>query len=191
MLPQQMAEPAHRGLVRHRFPPRIDAHKLPIARRIVQRFFHPGSDRLNHCRKKNIQHPLRSHRRPPLARFGIHRLGKRTQLRPRRHLLHLFQKTKPAASSCVALKAARHRQHLLSHLHICPPDLDPLYPQEGLFRVSLGQLTHRYATGKLTACEHFVKRRRPFYRPLIGLQTHPIKRQGGASTLVRGLIPTA
>jgi hypothetical protein len=42
VLLQQMAKLAHRGLIRHRLPPQIDAHKLPHPHRIVQRFFHPG-----------------------------------------------------------------------------------------------------------------------------------------------------
>src|SRR5260370_32329359 len=38
---QQVAELAHRGLVRHRLAAQIDAHELPPHPGVVQRLFHP------------------------------------------------------------------------------------------------------------------------------------------------------
>ena len=122
VLLQQMAELAHRGLVRHRFPPQIDAHKLPHPRRIVQSFFHSGVGQVEPLLQKvNPQHPLRPHRRPPIAHLGIHRFDQRTQLRPRHYLLHLLQKQRPSRLLRVALKPVCHRQRLLFHLRISPP----------------------------------------------------------------------
>src|ERR1019366_2913508 len=141
VLLQQMTELAHRGLVRHRFSPQIDAHKLPHPRRIVQRFFHSGVGQVEPLLQKvNPQHPLRPHRRPPIPHLGIHRFDQRTQLRPRHHLLHLLQKQRPSRLLRVALKPVCHRQRLLFHLLLVlrhPLYLQHQWISENLFRVSL------------------------------------------------------
>lgn len=51
MLLQQMPELAHRGFIRSRFPPKIDAHKVAHRDRVIQRLT-AGSDKLNHCCRK-------------------------------------------------------------------------------------------------------------------------------------------
>src|SRR5207249_4470922 len=73
--------------------------------------------------------------RPPLPRLGIMRRHQRTQLAPRHHLLHLFQKYRSPRLPRVLLKAGHHRQSPLFHLSdtlTCQ-----LWKAESLIRVSL------------------------------------------------------
>jgi hypothetical protein len=52
VLLQQVAEAAHRSLVRHRLAAEGDPDKAPHRQRIVKPSSAAGSDRLNHCCKK-------------------------------------------------------------------------------------------------------------------------------------------
>src|SRR5208283_4434796 len=65
--------------------------------------------------KVHAQHPLQPYRGPPVAGLGIVRLDQRTQLAPRHHLLHLFQKQRALGLLGVPLKASHHRQCPLFH----------------------------------------------------------------------------
>jgi len=114
VLLEQMAEAAHRGLVRHRLASEVDANKPPHRHRIVERLFH--------CRVRQVepllqkiepQHPLDPDRRAAIARLGIKRRDQPAQRRPWHNALHLGQKRRPPRQLSVAFKPHRRQGQLL------------------------------------------------------------------------------
>ncbi len=143
---QQVAKLAHRGLVRHRLLPQIDAHKLPQHRRVVQRLFHRRIRQVEPLLQKiNPQHPLHSHRRPSIAGLRIVRLNQPAQPAPGHHLLHLFQKQCTLGLLGVPLKASHHRQCPLFHAGVTLT-YTPV-ERESLIRVSLALNSAQYQEG--------------------------------------------
>src|SRR5580700_723491 len=64
----QMAELAHRRLVRHRFLPQVNAHKIALHHRVLQRLFHHRVGKVEPLLQKvHPQHPFYSHRWPPIT----------------------------------------------------------------------------------------------------------------------------
>ena len=113
---QQVAEAAHRRLVRNRLAAEVDADETPHRQRIVERFFHRRVRQVEPLLQKvDAQHPLDPDRRPAVAGLGIKRLDQPAQRRPRHHAFHLGQKCRPPRRLGVALEP-RRRQRRLSHL---------------------------------------------------------------------------
>jgi hypothetical protein len=109
-------ELAHRGFVWHRLAPEIDSDKLPHPRRVIQCLFYGRVREVEPLLQKvDPQHPFYAHRRSPVTRFPIMWLDQRTQLTPRHHLLHFFQKQSPSRLLRVPLETRHHRQRPLLH----------------------------------------------------------------------------
>jgi len=122
VLLQQMAELAHRRLVRGRLAPQVDAHEPAHRCRVVQRFFHRRvRQRVPLLQEVNAQHALESHHRPTAAvgaQLRIERLDQRAKRGPRHDLVHLGQEDVPARRFAVPLEAAvglRGQGQLLWH----------------------------------------------------------------------------
>jgi hypothetical protein len=93
---EQVAEAAHRRLVRHRLAAKVDANKTPHRRRIVQRLFHRRIRQIEPVLQEiDAQHPLDPDRRAAIARLRIDRFDQLSQRRPRYNALHLGKKRCP------------------------------------------------------------------------------------------------
>src|ERR1019366_7940266 len=147
---QQVPELTHRSLVRHRLGSQINSHELAQGRRVIQRLFHRRICQVEPLLQKiNPQHLFQFFRPSSVARLGIVRLDQRTQLRPRHHLLHLFQEHCPPRLLRVPLESCHHRQcpllaesvHAGTTLSILPVE------REDLIRVSLEGAQLRHVTG--------------------------------------------
>src|SRR6266436_2092869 len=120
VLLEQMAEAAHRRLIRHRFAAEIDADKIAHCPRIVERLFHRRVRQVEPLLEEiDAQHPLHPDRRAAIASFGIERLNQTAQCLPRHHPLHLGQKPRPPRRPGVALKPRRRQRKLLHLPHPC------------------------------------------------------------------------
>lgn len=122
VLLQQMAELAHRGFVRGRLAPQVDAYEPAQRCRVVQRFFHRRvRQRIPLLQEVDAQHALEPHRRPTAAvgaRLRIERLDQRAKRGPRHDLVHLGQEDVPARRLAMLLEAAvglRGQGQLLGH----------------------------------------------------------------------------
>ena len=115
---EQMAELAHRGLVRRRLPAQVDACEAAHGERVVERIFDARVGEVEPLLQKiDAQHPLHAHRRSSVAGLGIMRLDQRHQLRPRDHQLHRGKKLRTTRLSAVPLETRPHRKCLLLHPH--------------------------------------------------------------------------
>jgi hypothetical protein len=75
---EQVAEAAHRRLVRHRLAAEVDPDKAPHRRRIVERLLDRRVRQIEPLLQKiDAQHPLDPDRRPAIARLRIERLDQR------------------------------------------------------------------------------------------------------------------
>lgn len=124
---QQMAELAHRGLVRNAFHPKVDAGEAAHRQGVVQRFLHRRVRQVEpQLQEVDPQHPLHRDRRPPavIADLRIHRLHRSGQFRPRHDLVHVEQELCPSRGLAELLET---RQRLLFH-HDLPHD-EAIMPQ--------------------------------------------------------------
>src|SRR6516164_7123517 len=77
---QQMAEAAHRGLVRHWLAAEINADEIAHRQRIVECLFHRRIRQVEPLLQEiDAQHPLHPDRRAAVAGFGIERLDQPAQ----------------------------------------------------------------------------------------------------------------
>jgi len=112
-----MAELADRRFVGHRLVAEIDLREAAHQRRVIQRFLHRRVGEAEPLLKKvNAQHALHANGTASIARLGIVRFQQRTQLAPRNHLFHLFQKQRPLRLLRVPLESHLLRQTSLLHL---------------------------------------------------------------------------
>jgi hypothetical protein len=120
VLLEPMAELAHRGLVRHRLAPEIDADERPHRRRVVQRFFHGRVGEIEPVLKEvHPQHALQANGRPSVAGLGVDRLDPRTQCSPRHHPVHLGEELRPPRGLRVLFKPGAGQRGLRSfHPHL-------------------------------------------------------------------------
>src|SRR5271163_3662339 len=110
---QQMAEAAHRRLVRHWLAAEINADEIAHRQRIVEDLFHRRVRQVEPLLQEiDPQHPLHPDRRAAIAGFGIERLDQPAQPRPRHHPFHLGQKYRPPRRLGVAFKPRRRQRHL-------------------------------------------------------------------------------
>ena len=108
---QQVPECAHRDFVGHRLRSQINPGELSQGRRVLQRLFHGWVRQVEPLLQKLYpQHGVQFFRPSPIAWFRIVRLDQPAQLRPRYHLLHLFQKDRPPRLLRIALKSTHHCQ---------------------------------------------------------------------------------
>ncbi len=141
VLLEQVAEITDRGLVRHRFRAQVNPRELAQDRRVIERLFRGWVRQVEPLLQEiNPQHLLQFFRPSPIARLGIVQLDQRAQLLPRHHLLHLFQKHRPARLLCVALESRHHRQCplLFRRVHAGRTLSTLAVEREHLIRVSLG-----------------------------------------------------
>jgi hypothetical protein len=112
---EQMAEPAHRRLVRHRLTAKVDANKMPHRLRIVERLLDCRVGQIEPVLQEiKAQHPLDPDRRAAIAWLRIKRLDQLAQRRPRHYPLHLGKKDRAPCRLGVAIKY-RGRQRQLLH----------------------------------------------------------------------------
>jgi len=97
VLLEQVAETAHRGLVRRRFATEVDPDKKAAHRpRIVKRLFDRRVRQVEPVLQQiDAQHPPDINRRRATAGLWIERLDQRAQRRPRHNPLHLTEKRRP------------------------------------------------------------------------------------------------
>jgi hypothetical protein len=113
---QQVAELAHRRLVRRRLAAQVDAHKPAHGKRVVKRILDRRIGQVEPLLQEiNAQHPLYADRRTTVAGLGIMRLDQSHQLRPTHYPIHLREKLRTTRLPPKSLKPSRHRQRLLLH----------------------------------------------------------------------------
>src|SRR5215471_2451484 len=111
---EQMAEAAHRRLIRHRLAAEVDANKTPHRPRIVKRFFHRRVRQIEPLLQKvDPQHSFHPDRRAAIAGLGIKRFDQRAQRRPRHDALHFIEKRRPPRCLGVTFKPHCRQPQLL------------------------------------------------------------------------------
>src|SRR5690348_3251750 len=125
MLFEQVAEAAHRRLIRHWLMAKVDADKTSHRLRIVQRLFDRRVRQIEPVLQEiDAQHPLDADRRTAITGLRIERLDQPAQRRPRYNALHLAKKHCPPCRLGIAVKSRSRQRQLLhppTHAHQIHP----------------------------------------------------------------------
>ena len=139
VLLEQVAETAHRGLVRRRFATEVDPDKKAAHRpRIVKRLFDRRVRQVEPVLQQiDAQHPPDINRRRATAGLWIERLDQRAQRRPRHNPLHLTEKRRPLRRLGVTFEP-----HCRKGQQLHPPT----HPHEASYHAHSSRLLQRFLT---------------------------------------------